>query len=121
MTIPSQRIYDWLNSEPLTVNLEYGSDFFDGLDWHNVRGVFADGSEAFVYVVVQDKFHTDVKTHSLAVFETDTGGGGRARLASRVQLPCAPGQLTFTPRLLLVHLGRYSVLSPQRTNLHTVF
>ena len=119
MTIISQRIYDWLNSEPLTVNLEYGSDFFDGLDWHNVRGVFADGSEAFVYVVVQDKFHTDVKTHSLAVFETGTGGGG-ARLASRVQLPCAPGQLTFTPRLLLVHLGRHSVLSQLRTNLQTV-
>ena len=120
MTIISQRIYDWLNSEPLTVNLEYGSDFFDGLDWHNVRGVFADGSEAFVYVVVQDKFHTDVKTHFLAVFETgDTGGGSGARLASRVQLPCAPGQLTFTPRLLLVHLERHSVLLPQRTNLQT--
>ena len=51
----SQRIYDWLNSDPLTVNLEYGSDFFDGLDWHNVRAVFADGSEVFVYVVVQGR------------------------------------------------------------------
>ena len=93
--------------------MEYGSDFFDGLDWHNVRGVFADGSEVFVYVVVQDKFHTDIKTHSLAVFDTDGGG---AQLTSRVQLPGAPGQLTFTPRLLLVHLGRYSVLS--RVSLH---
>ena len=57
----------------------------------------------------QDKFHNDVKTHSLAVFDTDGKGG--ARLASRVHLLCAPGRLTFTPRLLLVHLGRYSVLS----------
>ena len=55
----------------------------------------------------QDKFHNDVKTHSLAVFDT---GSGSAKLTSRVQLPSAPGQLTFTPHLLLVHLGIYSVL-----------
>ena len=42
--VKSKRIHDWLNSEPLSVNLEYGSDFFDGLDWHNVRGAYADRS-----------------------------------------------------------------------------
>ena len=42
--VKSKRIHDWLNSEPLSVNLEYGSDFFDDLDWHNVRGAYADRS-----------------------------------------------------------------------------
>jgi hypothetical protein len=50
------RIYDWLNADPLTVSLDTGSDgtnIFDGLDWQNVRRVFADRGEVFVYVVVQ--------------------------------------------------------------------
>ena len=37
--------------------------------------------EIFVYVVVQDKFHTDVKTHTLAVFDADDG-----QLTNRVQV-----------------------------------
>ena len=37
--------------------------------------------EIFIYIVVQDKFHTDVKTHTLAVFDADDG-----QLTNRVQV-----------------------------------
>ena len=98
--LKNRRVHDWLNSEVCAVPLDYtGGSVFEDLDWQNVRGVYADRGQIFVYVVVQDKFHTDEKRHHLVVF--DDAGGFVDRLS--VDMPVAG--LSFTRDRLLVHLS----------------
>ena len=81
--------------------------------------------EIFVYIVVQDKFHTDVKTHALAVFDAHDG-----QLTNRVQvcalmfrtevkLFCWPGRLSGKNKLVQQLTRKCSASQrPERPDLH---